>query len=238
MRLADKVLHLYSIEMDRRMGNKMGSVPMYVLANSQGQLPPVAAGAVFKIKTEVPWAAAEFKAVETKFDGKHLMDEYKDAKRELYHAAFLPFEEDKEDGAIGGKSGKALQMLSKDQIKYREAFQSAETAFLQDMFSKACTLEGLATDPDDIQVKYDDIVTPDKTEQLAEAQFFMGAGFEAKALDIMGVDAAEAADMIQEKDDKQAEQLLTTAKMNGQVDENGDPIVPPVKKAPPVAAAK
>lgn len=231
LRLVDKILHIMSIKMDRRLGGKFGSVPVYVMENGQGGISGVAPGMVIQGKTEVPFAPFKFSAVGSHFDDKSLKSEEIDAKRELYHEAFLPFEEDKESGAVGDKSGKALQMLSKDQIKYRESFQAAEASYLKELFSKACTLEGLPTDPDDIQIKYDDLISPDAAEQLAEAQFYEGMGLDQKALQVMGVDEDEATTLLQERDDKRAEQMLG-GDPKAQLGLDGLPIeapVPPVK---------
>ncbi len=225
LRLADKALHVMTTALDRRLGNKMGSVPVYKLLNSQGEIPALSPGAVISLKTESPHAPADFSAVTTGFSDDSLQREYKDAKRELYDEAFLPFDEDKETGATQ-PSGKALQMLSKDQVKYREAFQIEETSFLQGLFSKCLTLEGEEVDEDDICIKYDDDVTPNATERLAEAQFFQDAGYEEKALMIMGVEEEEAKAMVTGKAERQAEELLANA-------ENIDPETGLFKKKQP-----
>lgn len=237
LRLADKVLHIQSIQMDRRLGGKLGSGAIFVAenVNTDETFVPTP-GSTVSVKTEVPWAPAKFSAVQSSFDDSPLKGEYVDALRDLYHTAFLPFDIDHENGAVGDKSGKALQMLSKDQVKYREAFQAAEGSFLQDKFSKACTLEGLPTEPDDVQVKYDDIITPDATERLAEANFYMDNGYEDKALQVMGIDEDEAVEMVRAKGDKRAEALLGS-KPNGDLEDELEDEDEPADKKPPVAKA-
>lgn len=219
LRLADKILHLYSITMDRRLGNKMGSVPMYKVLNATGDVPAIAPGAIWSLKTEVPWAAADVQALATNFDDQSLQREYVDAKRELYAEAFLPFEDDK-NGGTGGpgvKSGKAIEMLSKDQVNYREAYQTKETSFLQDLFSKALKREGLECDPDDIQVKYPALVAPDNADRLAEANFWLEKGMDEKGLEVMGIDEDEIDDMLAKVEDKRAEQMLGSPQGNAKV---------------------
>ncbi len=224
LRLADKWLHLMSCEVDRRLGNKMGSIPIYKLINATGVLPPLSPGVTISLKTETPTAPADFAAVPTGFNDESLRREVQDAKRALYDAAFLPFNEDKENAGPSEKSGKAMQMLSKDQVVYREAYQGQEKSFLQELFSQAATLEELPTDPDDIEVTYDDLVMPDPVEQLAQAQFYWTAGLELKALQVMGIDIETAQAMLDDLDQKRADAMMQAADQMGQVDENGDPI--------------
>ena len=233
LRLVDKILHIYSVMMDRRMGNKMGSVPMYAVLNATGNIPPIAAGSIWGLKTEVPWAKSEVLVLDSKFSDESLQREYRDARRELYHDAFLPFEEDKESGHIGEKSGKALQMLSLDQVKYRENYQEVETSFLQELCAKAITIEGLAIDEDEIAVKYDPLVMPDFTETLAKAEFFYDGGFEKEGLETMGVDEDEAIQMIEDRDEARAANVLAAPLVAGVPPVNGKAIaLPPPTPGP------
>ena len=234
LRLMDKILHIQSIMLDRRLGNKMGSVPMYAVYNAQGDPPPIAPGSTWSLKTEVPWAEAKIEAVASKFDDQSLQREYKDAVRELYHEAMLPFEEDRESSSgIGARSGKALQMLSQDMIKYREAYQEKETSFLQDLFSKTLTLEGTDCDPNDIQIKYPSLITPDATDRLADATFFWDAGLREKSLETMDMDEDEAIKALQDLDDAAAQKLLEQGP-GPQFDAEGKPLPPmPVPPAKP-----
>jgi len=247
MRLADKWLHVLSVMVDRRMGNKMGSVPMYKLLNAQGTLPARKPGAVVALKTEVPFAPADFSAVESNHNDGNIRSELVDALREMHEEAFLPFELDNNSGQVDKHSGKALQLLSKDQIKYREAFQAVEQAFIKDLILKALKLEGHTIEKDDLSVSYEPVVSPEPSERRADAQFYWDAGLEQKALEVMGNDTDEAEAMLSELEDKRAEQMLN-AGANGLLpgadpmaeddpeDPEADPAQPPVApgKKPPV----
>lgn len=236
LRLADKLLHILSVTLDRRMGNKMGSVPMYKLLNAQGTLPTRAPGAIISLKTEVPFAPADFAAVESTFTDGSLRSEYVDALRELHEAAFLPFELDNNAGTVDKHSGKALQLLSKDQIKYREAFQAVEGAFIKDLIKKALYMEGTEIQDDDLCVTYEPVVSPEPSERRADAQFYMDAGLEDKALETMGNDEDERKAMVAELEQKRAEALLTQQSLLEAGGAEGDPPKPGAK--PPVAPAK
>lgn len=241
LRLADKLLHVLSVTLDRRMGNKMGSVPMYKLLNASGTMPPRKPGAIVSLKTEVPFAPADFAAVSTGFTDASLRSEYVDALRELHEAAFLPFELDNNSGAVDKHSGKALQLLSKDQIKYREAFQAVESAFLKDLVQKALHMEGTELQDDDICVSYEPVVSPEPSERRADAQFYFDAGLEAKALEVMGNDEDEAKKMMAELEDKRAEALLAMQPAEGVDVVDGEEDAPPAKpgeKKPPVIPEK
>lgn len=237
LRLADKLLHVMSVMVDRRMGNKMGSVPMYKLLNSQGTLPPRAPGMVVALKTEVPFAPADFDAVASNFTDASLRSEYVDALRELHETAFLPFELDNNSGAVDKHSGKAIQLLSKDQIKYREAYQAVESAFIKDLIQKALHMEGTELQDDDISVTYEPVVSPEPSERRADAQFYWDAGLEDKALATMGNDEDERKKMLGELEDKRAEALLVqqSALENGDGEEDAPPAE---KKTAPVVGKK
>lgn len=211
LRLADKALHVYTAALDRRLGNKMGSVPLYVLLNAVGDLPTPAPGAVYKLKTENPTMPADFKAVGTSYSDTSIRSEYVDAMRELYEEAFLPFQMDKAGNVQQLPSGKALQMLSADQVKYREAFQTVEGAFLEDLIRKALTLEGVPTKPGDFILEYESLVSPDPGDRRADAQFWLDAGLPEQAFLTMGKDEEQARKLAKEVEDKRAEELLATA---------------------------
>lgn len=243
LRLADKLLHVLSVVVDRRMGNKMGSVPMYKLLNAQGTLPTRKPGAVISLKTDVPFAPADFAAVESNFNDAGLRSEYVDALRELHEAAFLPFELDNNAGQVDKHSGKAIQLLSRDQIKYREAYQAVEGAFIKDLILKALHMEGEELQPGDLRVSYEPVVSPEPSERRADAQFYLDAGLEAKALEVMGNDEDETKAMLTELEDKRAEALLVQqSAMAGDDVENEDseedpedPKAPDKKKPAPFA---
>jgi len=211
LRLADKLLHVLTAALDRRLGNKMGSVPMYVLKNAQGTLPARAPGAVISLKQENPWAVPDFTAVSSSFSDASLRSEYVDALRELHEAAFLPFELDQQGQNVGPQSGKAIQLLSKDQVKYRESYQVVEASFLEEVIIKSLALEGTVIKPGDICVEYESMISPDPNERRADAQFYLDAGLTEEALTTMGKDEDEAQKLAVTIEDKKAEQLLTMA---------------------------
>lgn len=223
LRLADKLLQVYSVCLDRRLGNKMGSVPIYKLLNSQGTLPPLRPAAVVELKTEVPFAPADFAAVPSGYTDSNIRSEYVDALRELHEAAFLPFELDNNGGAVDKHSGKALMLLSRDQIKYREAYQLVEAAFIEDLVTKALRLEGEQLEPGDLVVQYDPANDPDPAVRRADAQFYWDAGLEQKALEVMGNEEDEAAQMVKEVEDKRAEALLNAGAAGEGEDLEDDP---------------
>lgn len=211
LRLADKALHVYTAALDRRLGNKMGSVPLYVLLNAVGDLPSPAPGAVYKLKTENPTMPADFKAVGTAYSDTSIRSEYVDAMRGLYEEAFLPFQMDKAGNVQQLPSGKAMQMLSADQVKYREAYQAVEGSFLEDLLIKALTLEGVEVKAGDFVMEYESLVSPDPADRRADAQFWLDAGLAEQAFVTMGKEPDEAKKLAKQVDDQRAEELLATA---------------------------
>lgn len=231
IRISEKMLHVLTVDLDRRLGNKMGSVPMYVLENAQGTMPNRAPGAIVSLKQENPWAKPDFRAVASSFSDASLRSEYVDALRELHETAFLPFELDQQAGGTSDKSGKALQMLSKDQVKYRESFQLVEAAFLEDLIFKCMALEGHDIQRDHITIQYEGEDTHDANETLALAQFYMDAGLPVEAFMLLGKEEKEAEKLAKQVDDKKAQDLLNAASaLEGDkedLDEDGEPVVAP-----------
>ena len=187
-RVIQKVLHVYSVGVDKRMANKLSGFPVGVGTNVTGLPTAIPPGTNLSLNDKSPTQKADFKfanPIINMQDGLNL--EYDQALRELSETAYLPFEGKEGAGSAQPASGRAMQMLSAGQIAYRTQFILAEKSFLEDMAYKCLRIEGVKVERGDVTAKYDGF-GEDQRSVLEKATLLFGQGLVHEALKVLGYD--------------------------------------------------
>jgi len=197
--IMEKCLHIYSIQLGRRIGNKYNAAPIIVRINAAGSPPSMNQGETHDIYDKSPMHKADVKVVGGGLSMQSTEQEYKDAIEELENLAFLPHEAQERNSMSVSPSGKASEMLSKSQVTFREAFTKGEGSFLCDLFYKILILEGYKCERKDITAQYDSIQQPTAQQKQDRANELFAEGFIQQGLREMDFEEEQIDKMMLER---------------------------------------
>lgn len=221
--LMDKILHIYAIQLTRRLGNKYNGAPIIIRLNASGSAPQFRPGETHDVHDKSPLHKADVKAVGGGLTLTSTEEEYKDAIKELEDLAFLPHEGREMTSSLSTPSGSASEQLSKSQIAFREGFTRGEGSFYGDLFYKILRLEGVDVERCEITCQYDSVKQPTATQQQAKADTLFDQKFMRQALREMGYEDDQIEKMLGERDEemeKAVDQFMSGA--GKQIEEDPD----------------
>lgn len=223
--LMDKILHIYAIQMTRRLGNKYNGAPIIIRLNAAGRAPNFRPGETHDVYDKSPLHKADVKAVGGGLTLASTEEEYKDAIKELEDLAFLPHEGREMTASLSSPSGSAQEQLSKSQVAFREGFTRAEGSFLGDLFYKILILEGHRVERSEIVCQYESVKQPTSGQQQTRADMLFEQKFARQALREMGFEDEQIEKMLKERDEesqRSMDEMMLRAKQTGIEEEDED----------------
>lgn len=234
--IMDKALHIYAIQLTRRLGNKYNGAPIIVRLNASGSAPNFRPGETHDVYDKSPLHKADVKAVGGGLSMQSTEEEYQDAIKELEDLAFLPHEGRDQTAVLSAPSGQASEQLSKSQVAFRESFTRKEGSFYGDLFYKMLKLEGAEVERTEITCQYDPVTQPTAEQKQTRAETLFAQKFMRQALTEMGYEEDQIDGMIEERDEEV--QKANDAFMAGNTMPTGDEDEEEEeKKKPPIPQA-
>ncbi len=222
----DKILHIYAIQLTRRLGNKYNGAPIIVRLNAAGRAPTFRHGETHDVHDKSPLHKADVKAVGGGLSLASTEVEYQDAIKELEDIAFLPHEGRDQTSTLSAPSGQASEQLSKSQVAFREAFTRIEGSFYGDLFYKCLRLEGVDVSRSEITCQYDNVKQPTARETLDRANVLFEQKFIRQGLTEMGFEEDQIDAMLIEREEESQRAAADFMLKNPQLDDEGNPIPP------------